>query len=173
MIESYVDQGYSEIVLNRLLFSLLKDSHMKESVQYGEKVIQNEKDIKFMEVLATRHKWLGNKERYKAIKQDINKLDQSNIIGSYYQNLEEIYHSYGVDEAEVYLQQIVSESPKYTNQLYKKFFTIAKDRDLYKALEYAEKVLTVYNDPAFLSVVIKRYNKIGQKTKALVLEKAS
>ena len=165
-----VENGYSNLALNRIAFNLLKDTYMSESVIYGEKVVKEENDPRFMRVLATRYKWLGNNKRYKELQKDIKKIENSDELRVTLDNLEKIYNENGIDACEAFIYSSLEKNSTYQNTLYKKFFSIAKDKDTSKALEYAEKIVTEYTEVKFLEVVIKRYKKVGHYAKAKALE---
>jgi len=62
----------------KIVFSILKDSHTVYAIEYGEKVLEYEKNFSFIKVLANRYKRLGNISRYQELLElfSTNKLNQ-------------------------------------------------------------------------------------------------
>ena len=67
-IEYFVD-SYQELELlaNKVAFSKLKDTYTSEAVKYGEEVIKQEQDPKFIKVLASRYRKIGDLKRYESL----------------------------------------------------------------------------------------------------------
>ncbi len=65
---------YSEVELNKILFSSIKADYPHEAAKIGNKIYAVEKDPKFMKILAKVHKDIGNIEQYKSLVYEIIKL---------------------------------------------------------------------------------------------------
>lgn len=98
-IEQKIKEGYNKNVLNKIAFSLLKDNYMKIAVLYGEEVLKVEKDVKFMKVLATRYKWLGNLKKYRELEEEIKQIENSIDL----KQIKNIYNQEGIKGIKRYL----------------------------------------------------------------------
>jgi hypothetical protein len=67
-IEYFID-SYQELELlaNKAAFSKLKDTYTSEAIKYGEEVIKQEQDPKFIKVMASRYRKIGDLKRYEML----------------------------------------------------------------------------------------------------------
>jgi len=68
-IEAYIrsfknEHTALENMIDKVVFSKLKDIYTKEVLPYGEAVVSKEYDVKFIKVLATRYKRVGDQRRH-------------------------------------------------------------------------------------------------------------
>ncbi len=145
-------------------FSLIKDMDPTLAFKYGEKIIKEEEDPKFMKVLAVRYKRIGGNTKYDAL---MNKKIPMTIFKN---ELDEFVHNkVPFDEIEEHIDLFISQHPKLKLPAYKVAFSKLKDAYTTEAVKYGEEVIKKEQDPKFIKVLAARYRKIGDLKKYEIL----
>lgn len=170
-IEHYKKKGYSELSLNKCAFSILKDINPEESFFFAEKVIKEEKELSFISVYLNRLNNLGYKERAK----EINKIVSNKKEGFKKENFKKIkeiilteYMNKGFDSALLHFEE--SKNKNIELSLAKYIFSITKDKDTEKALNFISTYITQINDSKYLNVISNRYKKINLNEKSNLIK---
>jgi len=163
--EKFLKDGYNDIVLNKIIFSNLKDIDRLMAISYGEKVLEVEEEPKFMRVLATRYKWIGEHKKYLELSKKIAKIEKKNQLQEIVRTIEQYNKNYDIEKIKSYVENIIKQSPELKNSIYKKLFSILKDTYTKEALQYAEEIITPKSDKEFIKVVANRYFKMGNMQK--------
>jgi len=151
----------------KAFFSVIKDIDKKTAVKYGEEIIKEEFDSKFIKVLATRYKWLGNEKRYKQLMNKVSPLPKIREKLDFLVKEKRTFNS-----IKKFIDLKIKEYPEYELDI--KEIAFAKLKDIYtkEVIPYAEEVLNKrQKDEKFIQVLVNRYKKIGDIKKYKTLRK--
>ncbi len=182
---------YSEIELNRILFSIIKTSYPHEAVIIGDKIQLVEKDPLFMKILAKVHKDIGNIAKYKFLLDEITKISPQEHYNEYSLDLDEnnkisinkfkrnlLALSDNEEISQQRLQQFLDENSEEFDdkaRFNRLVFSILKDSHTSLAINYG---LDYYNsqretiDVGFVRVLLLRLERLMlfEKAKQLAVE---
>ncbi len=152
------------IKYKKAFFALVKDIDLQLAIKYGEEVVKEEQDPKFMQVLAVRYKRIGNNKKYNNLIS--RKIPILNLKSKIDQLLRE---QVSFETIENYLKLFIDKFPELKLDTYKVAFSKLKDVYIDQAVKFGEEVLKVEQDPKFIKVLAIRYKKIGDLERYEVL----
>jgi len=142
--EKTLSKEFELLYAYRILFSILKNNNIEQSIKYGNKAQKIEFDEKIEQVLQNR-KIFFEKSKYSIKK------------------FKEFYEIHSLQEVEEWMQKAIKIKPELKLALYKAFFTLTKNKNAKKALEYGEKAIILGADEDFRKVVETREKWFKQK----------
>jgi hypothetical protein len=146
-----------ELKYKKAFFTLTKDTYTKQAILYGEDVIKEENDPKFMQVLAVRYQRIGDLKKY-------NTLIKHKIPMAEFRSKLQIF----VKEKppffmiETHIKNFLNENPHLKIPAKKMVFSVLKDVYTEDVVVYGKKVLEEEKDPKFIKVLAVRYKRIGE-----------
>lgn len=170
VINLYKKKGYSEISLNKCAFSMIKDINVKESIFFAEKVIEKEKDLSFITVYRTRLKKIGYKKRVLELN-DIISNEKKNLNNKHFKsikkNLIEEYRNSNFDAVLVHF--LIYKNTDFELSLAKFIFSMTKDKDTEKALNFIKDYTLDIDNTKYLKVISNRYKKINLNQESQII----
>lgn len=157
-LEKFIDEKiycypHKQLMIFKIIFSLLKDIDTKLALKYGELVGREGKDIPFIRVLMSRYKRIGDREQVynyaKFLFKETGERMFMNEIILYEHNSDIEQFKYdlrneeiGVDKnIESYIEKMLLEYVDFKEQVYKIAALIYSDTDISKAIMYIKKGL--------------------------------
>lgn len=156
LINMISDNPSDSLKYKKSFFVPSKDIDLELAIKYGEEVLKEEQDPKFMKVLAVRYKRIGNDLKY-------NNLMSRKIPMEILKNkLDEISNEKVSFEAiENYIKLFIDRFQELELDTYKVAFSKLKDIYVNEAVRFGEEVIKKEQDPKFIKVLATRYKKIG------------
>jgi len=141
----------------KAFFSVIKDIDKKIAVKYGEEIIKEDFDPKFIQVLATRYKWLGNQKRYNQLMNKLSPLPKIKEKLDFFIQEKKTFGS-----IKKYIDLKIKEYPEYELEIKEIMFSKLKDIYTKEVIPYAEEVLQKkQKNKNFIKVLATRYKRIG------------
>ncbi len=157
MLEHIEENPINALNYKKAFFSIIKDIDLKLAVKYGEEVIKEYTDVKFINVLATRYKKLGNHIRHAAL--TTQKIPTINFKSELNKRLNEHQSSQKLMQ---YIDTFIETYPHLEHSINKIAFSQLKDIHTKEAIKYGEKVIQKEQNPKFMLVLASRYKKLGK-----------
>jgi len=131
----------------RIMFSLLKDTHPSEAVNYGDKAQKIDFDPEIEKVLENR-RMLIQHNKNKKMKYKVKEHSVKAFV--------EFYRNNKIQDVEKWLDEAVEVRNDSALQLYKTFFSLAKNDYPKRATFYGEKAILLGADAKFKKVIQTR-----------------
>jgi len=159
----FIEENPSDTLkYKKAFFALIKDIDLKKAVVYGEDIIKQEQDPKFIKVLAVRYKRLGLDKKYDLY------INHKVPVAEFKNKIDEIKNKeedFGI--VEKYIKSFIETYPYLENQANKIVFSKLKDLYTKDVLPYGEKVIQKEKDNyGFMKVLANRYKRIGNIQRA-------
>lgn len=158
------DNPSDSLKYKKAFFALIKDIDLKLAIKYGEEVLKEEEDPKFMKVLSVRYKRIGKNAKYNALM--MQKIPLTTLKIELDEFIKENAEFIAIER---HINDIVDNYPNLELSVYKVAFSKLKDAYTSEAVKYGEKVILQEKDPRFIKVLAARYKKIGDSKRYEIL----